>query len=45
VKTVQPGENIIPFSVHDASGTPVSISTTKKKHQAALVTNITIESK
>ncbi|MEI7749544.1 MAG: hypothetical protein WCJ25_00915 [Candidatus Moraniibacteriota bacterium] len=45
VKTLQSGGNDIPFMIRDASGAPVAISTTKKKHQASLVTDIRVESK
>ena len=43
--TLKPGENDVPFSIRDDAGKAVQISTAKKKHQAALVDSITIESK
>jgi hypothetical protein len=40
--TLNVGENVIKFSVHDVQGLPIAISEAKKKHQAAIVSNISV---
>ncbi|MEI7891308.1 MAG: hypothetical protein WCI36_05080 [bacterium] len=39
---IAPGINIVPFAVQDAQALPVAISNSKKKHQAAVVSNISV---